>query len=105
MKVPVRAIGRPYRGNAVGATFNVSRGASRILLAQNRVELVDAATPAEAKNATQAVSKPVAKRAAAKKAPAKKAPAKKAAARKTATKSVRGTQNRSMAGKTSTKAD
>jgi hypothetical protein len=100
MKVPVRILNRPFRGNAVGATVNVSRGESRVLVSTNRAELVDAAAPAEAKqDLTQAVAKTVTKRAA--KAPAKKAPAKKVA--KKATKSIRGTRNASMAGKTATK--
>jgi hypothetical protein len=102
MKVPVRILNRPFRGNAVGATVNVSRGESRVLVATNRAELVDAAAPAEAKQTaklTQAVSKTVTKRAA--KAPAKKEPAKKVA--KKATKSIRGTRTASMAGKTATK--
>jgi hypothetical protein len=99
MKVAVRILNRPFRGNAVGATVNVSRGESRVLVATNRAELVDAAAPAEAKQVaklSQAVEKTVTKRAATK-APAKKAPAKKA------TKSIRGTRNASMAGKTATK--
>jgi hypothetical protein len=89
MKVPVRAIGRPFRNNAVGSVFNVSRGESRLLSAQGRVELVDAETHAAAPRAAKTT--------------AKKAPAKKTTAKKTATKSVRRTRTASMAGKTETK--
>lgn len=104
MKVAVRVIGRPYRGKSVGTVFNIGRGDARILVATNRVELVDEAAPAEAarvQKLTQTVAKTVAKRAAV----ATKAPARKATVKKAVTKTVRGTQNRSMAGKTDTKAD
>lgn len=102
MKVPVRAIGRPYRNNQVGQVFTVSRREARVLVSTKRVELADDTDIGLDKAANAQPVKPAAVAKAPAKAAAKKAPAKKAAT-KTATKTVRGTRNASMAGKTDSK--
>lgn len=80
-KIPVRVSASGYKGLNPGTETTMSISRARAAFDAGGIEYVEAPKKARA---------------------AKKAPAKRAA-KKTATKAVRGTRNRSMSGKTTTK--